>query len=202
MRIIVSTTFAAWEAPDVEQIDDVIMRLRPSDRPDGRRGDGGEQIRQIEAGDVLQPQDSGGHGGLPMHRIDRDGDEAVSAASRYARALLRALALSSMVVVVAQATTAGLAMLVDPAFAQWHALGGKLGSIVVVATAFVAWIWSRDRASRRLALLLLVAYHLQAAWLIVGQLEGFHWVRALHVPNALLVFHVAWRLCDRVWTRR
>lgn len=136
-----------------------------------------------------------------MSGTGKECGEVASAPSRSVGPLLRALALLSMLVVIAQTTTAGLAMLVDPAFTRWHALGGMLGSVVIAATALAAWIGSRDRIARRWSLLLLGAYHLQAAWLIAGQLEVFHWVRALHVPNTLLVFLVAWWLCERVWTR-
>lgn len=107
--------------------------------------------------------------------------------------LVRALALASVAVVVLQVSTAGFVALVDPGFAELHALGGKLGSIVVVAAVVAAWAARHRKGVLRDAILLFVVYHFQLAWLIAGQMEGFSWLRALHAPNALLVGHLGWR---------
>lgn len=99
-----------------------------------------------------------------------------------------------------QASTAGLAVMVDGRFHGWHSLGGKTGSLVVVLTAVAAWFWSGDRTARLYALLLVVFYHLQAVWL-AGQVEVLYWMRALHIPNAFFLFLFAWLLYGRSASR-
>ncbi|WP_285295625.1 hypothetical protein [Aureimonas altamirensis] len=114
---------------------------------------------------------------------------------------MRLLAAASLLIVLLQASTAGLAVMVDGRFHAWHSLGGKTGSLVVVLTAVAAWLWSGDRTARLYALLLVVFYHLQAVWLLAGQVEALHWMRALHVPTALFVFQFAWLLYGKSASR-